>query len=148
MRAIVYDRYGSPDVLRLDDIATPTPGRGQVLVRVIATSVNLSDWEGLHGSPAYARFGGLIRPARRTLGSDIAGVVQAVGAGVTRFRLGDEVYGDNLALKGGSRSTRWRRSTRSPRSRRNCRSLRPLPCRSRGRSRCKQLRARSPVGGC
>lgn len=101
MRAIVYDRYGSPDVLRLDDIATPTPGRGQVLVRVIATSVNLSDWEGLHGSPAYARFGGLIRPARRTLGSDIAGVVQAVGAGVTRFRLGDDVYGDNLALKGG-----------------------------------------------
>ncbi|MFI7744762.1 NAD(P)-dependent alcohol dehydrogenase [Kocuria rhizosphaericola] len=101
MRAIVYDRYGSPDVLRLADIATPTPGRGQVLVRVIATSVNLSDWEGLHGSPAYARFGGLFRPARRTLGSDIAGVVQAVGAGVTLFRLGDDVYGDNLALKGG-----------------------------------------------
>ena len=101
MRAIVYDRYGSPDVLRLDDIATPTPGRGQVLVRVIATSVNLSDWEGLHGSPTYARFGGVFRPARRTLGSDIAGVVQAVGAGVTRFRLGDDVYGDNLALKGG-----------------------------------------------
>jgi NADPH:quinone reductase-like Zn-dependent oxidoreductase len=101
MRAIVYDRYGSPDVLRLDDIATPTPGRGQVLVRVIATSVNLSDWEGLHGSPAYARLGGLFRPARRTLGSDIAGVVQAVGAGVTRFRVGDDVYGDNLSLKGG-----------------------------------------------
>ncbi len=101
MRAIVYDRYGSPDVLRLGDIATPTPGRGQVLVRVIATSVNLSDWEALHGSPAYARFGGLFRPARRTLGSDIAGVVQAVGAGVTRFQLGDDVYGDNLALKGG-----------------------------------------------
>lgn len=101
MRAIVYDRYGSPDVLRLDDIAMPTPGRGQVLVRVIATSVNLSDWEGLHGSPAYARFGGLFRPARRTLGSDIAGVVQAVGAGVTLFRLGDDVYGDNLPLKGG-----------------------------------------------
>jgi len=101
MRAIVYDRYGSPDVLRLDDIATPTPGRGQVLVQVIATSVNLSDWEGLHGSPAYSRFGGLFRPARRTLGSDIAGVVRAVGAGVTLFRLGDDVYGDNLALKGG-----------------------------------------------
>jgi NADPH:quinone reductase-like Zn-dependent oxidoreductase len=101
MRAIVYDRYGSPDVLRLDDIATPTPGRGQVLVRVIATSVNLSDWEGLHGSPAYARLGGLFRPARHTLGSDIAGVVQAVGAGVTLFRPGDDVYGDNLTLEGG-----------------------------------------------
>ncbi|KUG56340.1 alcohol dehydrogenase [Kocuria rosea subsp. polaris] len=101
MRAIVHDRYGSPDVLRLADIATPTPGRGQVLVRVIATSVNLSDWEGLHGAPAYARLGGLFRPARRTLGSDIAGVVQAVGAGVTLFRPGDNVYGDNLTLKGG-----------------------------------------------
>ncbi|TDL46530.1 NAD(P)-dependent alcohol dehydrogenase [Kocuria rosea] len=101
MRAIVYDRYGAPDVLRLEDIATPTPGRGQVLVRVIATSVNLSDWEGLHGSPVYARVGGLFRPARRTLGSDIAGVVEAVGAGVTLFRCGDEVYGDNLTLKGG-----------------------------------------------
>ncbi|MFW3385361.1 UNVERIFIED_CONTAM: NAD(P)-dependent alcohol dehydrogenase [Kocuria sp. CPCC 205274] len=101
MRAIVHDRYGSPHVLRLDDIATPTPGRGQVLVQVIATSVNLSDWERLHGSPAYARVGGLFRPARRTLGSDIAGVVQAVGAGVTLFRVGDDVYGDNFALKGG-----------------------------------------------
>ncbi|WP_424347230.1 NAD(P)-dependent alcohol dehydrogenase [Kocuria sp. CH-021] len=101
MRAIVHDRYGSPDVLRLADIATPTPGRGQVLVRVIATSVNLSDWEGLHGAPAYARLGGLFGPARRTLGSDIAGVVQAVGAGVTLLRPGDNVYGDNLTLKGG-----------------------------------------------
>lgn len=101
MRAIVYERYGSPEVLRLDDIATPTPGRGQVLVRIIATSVNLSDWEVLQGSPAYARIGGLFKPARRTLGSDIAGVVQAVGAGITLFRPGDNVYGDNLALKGG-----------------------------------------------
>ena len=65
-----------------------------------ATSVNLSDWEGLRGSPAYARIGGLRAPARRTLGSDIAGVVDDLGAGVTRFRP-DEVYGDNLALKGG-----------------------------------------------
>jgi NADPH:quinone reductase-like Zn-dependent oxidoreductase len=70
-------------------------------VKVAATSVNLSDWEGLRGSPAYARFGGLRAPARRTLGSDIAGVVDDVGDAVTRFRRGDEVYGDNLALMGG-----------------------------------------------
>jgi NADPH:quinone reductase-like Zn-dependent oxidoreductase len=101
MRAVVYDRYGPPDVLRVDDVPRPSPASGQVLVRIAATSVNLSDWEGLRGSPAYARLGGLRSPARRTLGSDIAGWVDAVGEGVTRFQPGDEVYGDNLALKGG-----------------------------------------------
>ena len=79
----------------------PSPAAGQVRVRVAATSVNLSDWETLRGSPLYARLGGLRSPARRTLGSDIAGWVDVVGDGVTRFRPGDEVYGDNLALKGG-----------------------------------------------
>jgi NADPH:quinone reductase-like Zn-dependent oxidoreductase len=101
VRAVVYDRYGSPDVLRVEDVPTPSPAAGQVLVRVAATSVNLSDWEGLRGSPLYARLGGLRSPTRRTLGSDVAGRVEAVGEGVTRFRPGDEVYGDNLALKGG-----------------------------------------------
>ncbi len=101
MKAVTYDRYGSPDVLRVEDVPVPTPSAGQVRVRVAAVSVNLSDWEGLRGSPAYARIGGVRRPARRTLGSDIAGVVDAVGDGVTRFRAGDEVYGDNLALMGG-----------------------------------------------
>ena len=88
MRAVVYDRYGPPEVMRVDDVPRPVPRAGQVLVRVVATSVNLSDWEGLHGWPAYARFGGLFRPARATLGSDIAGLVEAVGGGVTRFRRG------------------------------------------------------------
>jgi NADPH:quinone reductase-like Zn-dependent oxidoreductase len=101
VKAAVYDRYGPPDVLRIEDVPTPTPAPGQVLVEVAATSVNLSDWETLVGSPLYARLGGLRAPARRTLGSDIAGRVEAVGEGVTRFRSGDEVYGDNLALKGG-----------------------------------------------
>ncbi|HEX7461496.1 MAG TPA: NAD(P)-dependent alcohol dehydrogenase [Dermatophilaceae bacterium] len=101
MKAVVYDRYGSPDVLHVEDVPVPAPAAGQMRVRVAATSVNLSDWEGLRGSPAYARIGGLRLPARRTLGSDIAGVVDDVGSGVTRFRPGDEVYGDNLALKGG-----------------------------------------------
>jgi NADPH:quinone reductase-like Zn-dependent oxidoreductase len=101
VKAVVQDRYGGPEVLRVEDVPMPSPAADQVLIRVAATSVNLSDWECLRGSPAYARIGGLRSPARPTLGSDIAGVVEAVGHGVTRFRVGDEVYGDNLALKGG-----------------------------------------------
>ena len=101
MKAAVYDRYGTPDVVRIEEVPMPSPAAGQVRVKVAATSINLSDWESLVGSPAYARIGGLRSPARRTLGSDIAGVVDDVGAGVTRFRPGDEVYGDNIALKGG-----------------------------------------------
>jgi NADPH:quinone reductase-like Zn-dependent oxidoreductase len=101
MRAVVYERYGPPDVLRVDDVPVPRPGSGQVLVRVAAVSLNLSDWECLVGKPLYARIGGLRGPACPILGSDISGRVEAVGEGVTRFEPGDEVYGDNLALKGG-----------------------------------------------
>jgi NADPH:quinone reductase-like Zn-dependent oxidoreductase len=101
MRAVVYDRYGPPEVLRVEEVPTPSPTTNQVLLRVVATSVNLSDWECLRGAPLYARLGGLRAPARRTLGSDVAGRVAAVGSGVTRFGVGDAVYGDNLQLKGG-----------------------------------------------
>jgi hypothetical protein len=101
VRAVVYDRYGGPEVLRLEDVPEPAAGPGKVVVRVVATSVNLSDWEGLRGSPAYARLGGLRRPSRHVLGSDVAGVVASVGPGVTAFAEGDEVYGDNLDLMGG-----------------------------------------------
>jgi NADPH:quinone reductase-like Zn-dependent oxidoreductase len=101
VKAVIHDRYGGPEVLRVVDVPVPTPTTGQVRVRIRATSVNLSDWEGLTGSPGYARMGGLRRPRRRILGSDIAGVVDAVGPGVSRFREGDAVYGDNLALMGG-----------------------------------------------
>ena len=79
----------------------PVPTADHVLVRIAATSLNLSDWECLVGSPLYSRIGGLRRPARRTLGSDIAGTVEAVGSAVTRFAVGDEVYGDNLGQMGG-----------------------------------------------
>jgi len=101
VRAVVYDRYGPPGVLRVEHVPVPSPRPDQVLVEVVATSVNLSDWECLRGTPMYARIGGLRAPARRVLGSDVAGRVEAVGSGVTRFRPGDEVYGDNLDLKGG-----------------------------------------------
>lgn len=101
MKAVVHDRYGPPDVLRVEDAPVPVPAVGQVLVKVAATSINLSDWETLLGTPAYSRIGGLCTPRCRTLGSDIAGWVEAVGDGVTAFAPGDEVYGDNLRLKGG-----------------------------------------------
>lgn len=101
MRAIVYDRYGTADELRLEEIPVPVAGAGQVLVEVVATSINLSDWEGLTGRPAYARIGGLRKPRHRVLGSDIAGRVAAVGAGVSAFRVGDKVYSDNLQFMGG-----------------------------------------------
>jgi NADPH:quinone reductase-like Zn-dependent oxidoreductase len=101
MRAVVYDRYGSPEVLRVDEVPIPEPAAGQVRVQVEATSLNLSDWECLRGTPMYARIGGRRRPAHRTLGSDIAGRIDKVGPGVTGLRPGDEVYGDNLALMGG-----------------------------------------------
>ncbi|MEU4680509.1 NAD(P)-dependent alcohol dehydrogenase [Micromonospora sp. NPDC023737] len=97
----MYNRYGPPDVLRIENVPKPSPAARQVLVKIAATSVNLSDWETLQGSPLYSRIGGLRSPARQTLGSDIAGWVDAVGPAVTRFRPGDDVYGDNLMLKGG-----------------------------------------------
>ena len=74
---------------------TPIPGASQVLVQVAATSVNLSDWECLRGTPLYGRISGLRRPGRRTLGSDIAGRIVAIGSGVTRFQPGEAVYGES-----------------------------------------------------
>ncbi len=101
MRAVVSDRYGLPADLRVEDVPVPQPTGTQVLVEVAATSINLSDWEGLTGTPFYARSGGLFRPKRPVLGSDIAGRVVALGPDATRFRIGDPVYGDNLGLMGG-----------------------------------------------
>lgn len=88
-------------MLRLEEVVRPIPKDNEVLVQVRAVSVNASDWEILRGKPLYSRIGGPFRPHHRTLGSDIAGRVVATGAGVTRFRPGDEVFGDNLALMGG-----------------------------------------------
>lgn len=101
MRAVVYERYGGPEVLEVRDVPAPSPAAGEVLVEVVAVSINLSDWEGLRGSPAYARFGGLRRPAHPILGTDIAGRIIALGEGVTGFAVGDEVVGDNLPRSGG-----------------------------------------------
>jgi len=101
MRAVVYTRYGPPDVLGLADVDVPTPGDHEVLVKVRAVSLNASDWEGLRGKPLYSRIGGLRRPRRHILGSDIAGQVETVGRQVKGFRPGEDVFADNLASLGG-----------------------------------------------
>jgi NADPH:quinone reductase-like Zn-dependent oxidoreductase len=101
MQAVVYSRYGPPDVLRLEEVAKPSPSDDEVLIKVHAVSLNRSDWEGLIGKPLYARGGGLRTPRHRILGSDIAGRVEQVGRNVTRFRPGDEVFGDILDHMGG-----------------------------------------------
>lgn len=95
MKAIVQHRYGPPDVLRLREVDTPTPGDDEVLVRVRASSVNAYDWHAVRGDPYLARLSfGLRRPAAMVRGQDFAGQVEAVGRAVTRFSPGDEVYGE------------------------------------------------------
>ena len=101
MKAIVYHKYGSPDVLKLEEVDTPTPKDNEVLVKVHAASVNLSDWEGLRGKPLYARIGGLLKPRNEILGSDIAGRVEAAGGNARRFQPGDEVFGLMPGYSGG-----------------------------------------------
>ena len=90
MRAVVHDRYGPPEVLRLEEVERPVPEDDEVLVRVHATTVTRTDC-GLRGAePFFARFfTGLRRPKRRILGMELAGEVEAVGAAVTEFEVGD-----------------------------------------------------------
>jgi NADPH:quinone reductase-like Zn-dependent oxidoreductase len=94
MKALVYRAYGTPDVLHIEEIPTPAPRDGEVLVRVHASSINDYDFHLLTGQPVINRIGGLRYPKYLVLGSDVAGVVEAVGAGVTRCRVGDQVFGD------------------------------------------------------
>ena len=91
MKALVHTRYGGPDGLRVDDVPVPTPGAGEVLVKVAAASLAASDWEVLTGSPLYARIGGLRRPRRQRLGSDLSGTVERNGPAAVRFRPGVRV---------------------------------------------------------
>src|SRR5262249_62182018 len=89
MKAIVQDRYGSPDVLHLEEVQRPEPGEGDVLVRVHAASVNARDWHLMRGDPYIARLSadlGWRGPKVKTPGTDFAGRVEAVGAAVTRVR--------------------------------------------------------------
>jgi NADPH:quinone reductase-like Zn-dependent oxidoreductase len=118
MKAIVYTKYGPPDVLQLTEVEKPAPKENQVLVKIVAAAANPLDWHGMRGEPFLARLGGgLRRPKDPRLGADIAGRVEAVGKNVTEFKPGDEVFGavgaggfaeyvctreKNLALKPGN----------------------------------------------
>ena len=96
MEAVVIRRYGGPEVLEVTRVKTPTPGAGQVRVRVLATSINAADHRLMRASPFLARLSsGLFRPTKTPiLGADVVGIVDAVGTGVGRFKVGDHVYGD------------------------------------------------------
>ena len=99
MKAIVFRNYGSPDVLRFEEVEKPAAASNEVLVRVCAASVNPLDWHGMRGKPYVMRMmGGLRKPKRPKLGVDVAGRVEAVGRNVTRFKPGDEVFGGCLGL--------------------------------------------------
>ena len=94
MRAVVHDRYGPPDVLRLEQLDRPVPTEDEVLVRVRASTVNRSDTSSRAAHPFFSRlFTGLRRPRQKVCGSELAGEVETVGAAVTEFAVGDRVFG-------------------------------------------------------
>jgi NADPH:quinone reductase-like Zn-dependent oxidoreductase len=102
MKAIVFTKYGSPDVLELRDVEKPAPADDEVLIRVHAASINDWDWGALHGTPFVNRLMfGLVNPKKQILGSDIAGRIEAVGKNTSRFRPGDDVFGDLSGRWGG-----------------------------------------------
>lgn len=95
MKAIVYHEYGSPDVLKLDEVEKPTPKEDEVLIKVHAAAANAADWRLMRADPFPIRFGlGLFKPKNGRVGADVAGQIEAVGSQVTQFRPGDLVYSD------------------------------------------------------
>jgi len=98
LKAIIRTKYGSPDVLELREIDKPAPTENQVLVRVQAASVNPLDWHVLRGEPFLVRLMGFgfLKPKHQILGADMAGQVEAVGRRITRFKVGDEVFGSGM----------------------------------------------------
>ncbi len=95
MKAIYRTKYGQPDVLELKEVDKPAPRDNEILVRVRAASLNAYDWHMLTADmlPVRLMGGGFLRPKKKILGADVAGLVEAVGKDITRFRPGDEVYG-------------------------------------------------------
>jgi NADPH:quinone reductase-like Zn-dependent oxidoreductase len=121
MKAIIYHNYGSPDVLKLEEVEKPAPSDDEVLIQVHAASVNATDWHAMRGEPFFVRLmgNGVLKPKNKILGVDAAGRVEAVGRNTEQFQPGDEVYGcgefgafaeyvcaseDALALKPANRS--------------------------------------------
>ena len=95
MKAFVHEEYGPPDVLELKEVEKPTPKANEILVKIQAMSVNPKDWRGIQANPFLIRLErGLFKPKIKILGADIAGRVEEVGANVTQFKPGDDVFGD------------------------------------------------------
>ena len=95
MKAIIHTKYGSPYNLKLQDIEKPSPKQNEVLIKVYASSVNSFDWDVITGRPLiYRLMFGLTKPKITIIGCDIAGIVEAIGSEVTKFKIGDEVFGD------------------------------------------------------
>ncbi|MEJ2545205.1 MAG: NAD(P)-dependent alcohol dehydrogenase [Calditrichaceae bacterium] len=102
MKAVVYEQYGPPEVLKIKEIEKPVPKDDEVLLRVHAVSINDWDWQLLLGIPFVNRMiNGLFKPKKQILGSDVAGRIEAVGKNVKKFKIDDEVYGDLSNTWGG-----------------------------------------------
>jgi NADPH:quinone reductase-like Zn-dependent oxidoreductase len=104
MKAIVYERYGPPDVLQLQEVAKPAPKDDEVLISVHAASVNAKDWRLMRANPFFIRLmvGGLLKPKYKILGFDVAGRVETIGSKVKQFQRGDEVFGCLSRYSGGA----------------------------------------------
>jgi NADPH:quinone reductase-like Zn-dependent oxidoreductase len=97
MKAFIQEKYGPPEMLRMAEVDKPAPAPDEVLVKVRAVSVNPADWHSMRAKPLFSRATlGLLRPKHKILGVDIAGQVELVGGGVTKFKPGDEVYANLL----------------------------------------------------
>jgi len=101
LKALIYTKYGGPEVLQVKEIAKPFPKDDEVLIKVHAVSINDWDWGLLKGDFINRLLNGLRKPKRKILGSDIAGRIEAVGKNVTQFKTGDDVYGDLSGQWGG-----------------------------------------------
>lgn len=94
MKAIVCDKYGGPEVLKLAEVDKPQPKENEVLIKIYSASVNSWDWDWINGSPYILRFGSPFKPKYRIIGCDIAGIVEKIGTNDKRLKPGDEVFGD------------------------------------------------------
>ena len=101
LKAIVYTKYGGPEALQIKEIEKPSPKDDEVLIKVHAVSINDWDFGLLEGDFINRMINGLLKPKRKILGSDIAGRIEAVGKNITKFKTGDEVYGDLSSYWGG-----------------------------------------------
>jgi len=95
MKAIVCTKYGSPDVLQLQEVAKPAPQDDEVLIRIYAASINSRDWRFMRAKPFFIRLrpGGFLQPKNKILGADVAGRIESIGSNVRQFKPGDEIFG-------------------------------------------------------